>query len=75
VVRIGAALLRVADGLDRSHSGVVTGLSCQISRKRVEITLKARGDAELELWGARSKRDFFSDVFSKSLRFKVAAAR
>lgn len=75
VVRIGAALLRIADGLDRSHSGVVTGLSCQISRKRVEITLKARGDAELELWGARSKRDFFSDVFSKSLRFRVSPAR
>ena len=75
VVRVGAALLRIADGLDRSHSNVITGLSCQITRKRVEITLKARGDAELELWGARSKRDFFAAVFSKSLRFKVSHAR
>ena len=72
VVKVGAALLRVADGLDRSHSGVVTGLSCRMTRKRVEITLKPRGDAELELWGARSKRDFFSDVVGKSLRFKVS---
>jgi exopolyphosphatase/guanosine-5'-triphosphate,3'-diphosphate pyrophosphatase len=75
VVRVGAALLRIADGLDRSHSNVVTGLSCQISRKRVEVTLKAKGDAELELWGARSKRDFFASVFDKALRFKVAQTR
>ena len=72
VVKVGAALLRVADGLDRSHSGVVSGISCRITHKRVEITLKARGDAELELWGARSKRDFFADVFGRNLRFKVA---
>jgi exopolyphosphatase/guanosine-5'-triphosphate,3'-diphosphate pyrophosphatase len=75
VVRIGAALLRIADGLDRSHSGVVTGLSCRITKKRVEITLKSRGDAELELWGARSKRNFFSDVFGKPLRFKLSPSR
>jgi exopolyphosphatase/guanosine-5'-triphosphate,3'-diphosphate pyrophosphatase len=72
VVKVGAALLRIADGLDRSHSSVVTGISCRLTRKRVDITIKARGDAELELWGARSKRDFFDDVFGKSLRFKLA---
>jgi len=72
VVKVGAALLRIADGLDRSHSNVVTSLTCNITRKRVEITLKARGDAELELWGARSKRDFFADVFKKSLKFELA---
>jgi exopolyphosphatase/guanosine-5'-triphosphate,3'-diphosphate pyrophosphatase len=72
VVRVGAALLRIADGLDRSHSAVVSSLSVEITRKRVEITLKAKGDAELELWGARSKRDFFEDVFGKSPRFKFA---
>ena len=69
VVRVGTALLRIADGLDRSHSGVVTGLSCRITGKRVEVTLKAKGDTELELWGARSKRGLFADVFGKALRF------
>lgn len=72
VVRVGAALLRIADGLDRSHSNVVNGISCRITKKRVEITLKARGDAELELWGARSKRDAFAAVFGKSPRFKIS---
>ena len=72
VVRVGTALLRIADGLDRSHSGVVSGLSCRITRKRVEVALKARGDAELELWGARSKRSYFSRIFKKTLHFKLA---
>jgi exopolyphosphatase/guanosine-5'-triphosphate,3'-diphosphate pyrophosphatase len=72
IVRLGAALLRIADALDRSHSGVVTGLSCRIMKKRVEVTLKARGDAELELWSARSKRALFTKVFKKSLRLKIA---
>jgi len=72
VVRVGAALLRVADGLDRSHGGVVTGLNCRLTGKRVEVALKARGDAELELWGARSKRGLFSEVFGKTLRLDMA---
>jgi exopolyphosphatase/guanosine-5'-triphosphate,3'-diphosphate pyrophosphatase len=72
IVRFGAALLRVADALDRSHSGVVTGLSCRITKKRAEVTLKARGDAELELWSARSKRALFHKVFARTLRLKVA---
>jgi exopolyphosphatase/guanosine-5'-triphosphate,3'-diphosphate pyrophosphatase len=72
VVRVGAALLRIADALDRSHSGVVTGLSCRITKKRVEVTLKARGDAELELWSARSKRALFHKVFGRTLRLKLA---
>ena len=72
VVRVGAALLRLADGLDRSHSGVVTALSSRLTHKRLEVTLKARGDAELELWGARSKRALFADVFGRSLRLKLA---
>jgi exopolyphosphatase/guanosine-5'-triphosphate,3'-diphosphate pyrophosphatase len=72
VVQVGAALLRIADGLDRSHSSVVTGLTCRVGKKRVEITLKARGDAELELWGARSKRAFFAKVFGRSLQFKMS---
>ena len=73
VVRVGAALLRIADGLDRSHSGVITGLACRLTRKRLEVTLKARGDAELELWGARSKRGLFAEVMGRSLRFRPAS--
>jgi len=73
VVRVGAALLRVADGLDRSHGSVVSSIKSAVSGKKVELTVKARGDAELEIWGARSKMDMFRDVFKRKLRVKLAA--
>ena len=72
VVRVGSALLRVADGLDRSHSGVVTALSCEIGKDAVDVTIKPRGDAELELWGGRQKADLFADVFARDVTFATA---
>jgi exopolyphosphatase/guanosine-5'-triphosphate,3'-diphosphate pyrophosphatase len=72
VVRVGAALLRVADGLDRTHSNVVTGLSCEVGKHAVDVTIKPRGDAELELWGARQKSDLFTDVFGRDVTFAKA---
>src|SRR3954465_13447760 len=32
VVRVGAAFLRVADGLDRSHNAVVSSIRCRLAR-------------------------------------------
>jgi exopolyphosphatase/guanosine-5'-triphosphate,3'-diphosphate pyrophosphatase len=67
IVSVGAALLRIADGLDRSHSSVVSSVSCTIHRKRVDVRVKARGDAELEIWGAEQKRDMFAAVFGRDI--------
>jgi exopolyphosphatase/guanosine-5'-triphosphate,3'-diphosphate pyrophosphatase len=69
IVRSGSALLRIADGLDRSHCSVVSSLSCTIHRKRVDIRIKPRGDAELEIWGAQQKADYFRDVFDRDVVF------
>ena len=71
-VRIGAALLRIADGLDRSHSQVINSLSCKLTSKKVTVTLKSRGDAELELWAARNKRELFGDVLKRTLKLEMA---
>ena len=71
VVKVGAALLRIADGLDRSHSNVVTSLTCNITRKRVEIVLKARGDAELELWGPAASWRFLRGRFQKVIAVRT----
>jgi exopolyphosphatase/guanosine-5'-triphosphate,3'-diphosphate pyrophosphatase len=72
IVRAGAALLRISDGLDRSHCSVVSSLSCSIHRRKVDVTIKARGDAELEIWGGRRKMDLFADTFGRSLSFHEA---
>ena len=70
IVCVGASLLRIADGLDRSHASVVSSLRARVKKQKVEVRVKARADAELEIWGARRKMDFFCDVFDRSLTFE-----
>jgi len=72
VVDVGAALLRLSDGLDRSHSSVIQDIRCRIDNKRVKCTLTARSDAELEIWGARRKREWFEKIFGRSISFELA---
>jgi hypothetical protein len=35
----------------------------------VQIIVKGRGDAELELWAAKNKVSVFEDVFGREVRF------
>jgi exopolyphosphatase/guanosine-5'-triphosphate,3'-diphosphate pyrophosphatase len=67
-----AALLRVAEGLDRSHFGVVRDL--EVAGKGKDITVRVRTgghDAELELWAARRKADLFAEVFDARVAVEV----
>lgn len=67
VVRTGAALLRIADGLDRTHSSVVKHVRARVDKNKVRLVLEGRSDMELELWAARRKMRLFTDVFDRSL--------
>ncbi len=67
-VEIGAGLLRVADGLDRSHSSVVSSVKCKLRKKRLEISVKSKGDAELEIWGARKKFTLLAEALERTVR-------
>jgi exopolyphosphatase/guanosine-5'-triphosphate,3'-diphosphate pyrophosphatase len=71
IVNVGSALLRLADGLDRSHGGVIQDLRCKVDDKSIKCLLTARADAELEVWGARRKMDWFTDVFDRNINFEV----
>ena len=70
-VRVLAALLRLADGLDRGYAQLVRGVRCRIGDKAVEVTMSAGSDAELEVWGARRKRDLAEEVFDRKFKFTV----
>lgn len=73
IVNVGAALLRIADGLDRSHCGVISSLKVKTGRHHVSITVHSRGDAELELWGGRRQMELFTKVFDRSVSFEEEA--
>lgn len=71
IVDVGSAMLRLADGLDRSHGQVVTGVRCKLVGNEIVCRVMARSDAELEIWGARRKREWFERVLGRKLKFEV----
>jgi len=70
-----AALVRVADGLDRGRRGGVEDLDAFVGKDLVVVRLSARDDAELELWGARRRRELFEKVFARELELVVGGSR
>jgi exopolyphosphatase/guanosine-5'-triphosphate,3'-diphosphate pyrophosphatase len=81
IVRVLGAILRLAEGLDRSHAQVITSLSLKTPKPvpggepRWEITLDAAGDAELELWAANRHGAVLADLFDHDLEFDVHAVK
>src|SRR5262249_18623118 len=56
-VRWLAALLRIAEGLDRSHDRIVQTVRVAQNSRGLEIRVIARGEAQLEIWAARRRVD------------------
>jgi exopolyphosphatase/guanosine-5'-triphosphate,3'-diphosphate pyrophosphatase len=70
VVRILSALLRIADGLDRTHFSVVQAVTVKIG-KTTTIEATVSGDAEMELWAAKNRADLFEQVFRRHVQFRT----
>ena len=70
-VRTLAAILRIADALDRSHSGLVRRLEVRPNGQTVTLDLESRGDLHLELYAAGRRSDLFQRMFERDLRFEV----
>ena len=68
VINVLSALLRIADGLDRSQFSVVQNIDVKLG-KTVVITAQVSGDAELEIWAARGRSDLFEKVFKRPVQF------
>jgi exopolyphosphatase/guanosine-5'-triphosphate,3'-diphosphate pyrophosphatase len=66
-VRALAAILRVADGLDRSRNQVVSGLDTMVTPSLVLLRVGAADDTELEVWGARRKRPLLERVLDREI--------
>ena len=63
LVRALAAILRVADGLDRTHTQRITAVGGEVGRKRIRLVLEAASDPQVELWDAERKAGLFARVF------------
>ena len=73
-VRVLAAILRVADGLDRSRNQNVYGLDAMVTPSLVLLRVRTLADAELEVWGARRKRALLEKVIDRELELTTHPA-
>jgi len=64
-VRSLAAILRIADALDREHLGKVKSVRAEVESAKRRLTLHVEGeeDRELEEWTVRAKSEMLRDVF------------
>jgi len=72
VVDTLAAILRLAESLDRSHAQTITGLDLRDRGKDVLLQLRTSGDAELEVWAGARHAAPFEQLIGKPLRIAVS---
>ena len=72
IVRKLAALLRVADGLDRPHRQEVQRVTCGVTDSAVTIWLQVRNNPAAHQAGGERKGDLFEQVFRQPLRVEAS---
>ena len=74
IVKRLAAILRVADGLDRGHAAMVTDLATRLTKESLAIKVtprNQRADLSLELWGASRKADLLEKLLGRPVTIDV----
>lgn len=76
LVRSLAAILRLADALDRSHFSVVKDIRIRRSPDRFTVTVDAaRGQADLELWTCERRSDLLAKLLSRQVTVRCMIRR
>lgn len=63
-----AALLRLADALDREHLQNVEAVRARVEKGRLVLEAEGTGDLLLERWALRQKAELFARVFEMEVR-------
>lgn len=73
-VRVLSAIVRLAEGLDRSHAQALAGIDLFPRGDDYLARLRANGDAELELWAAHRHVAPLERELALPIRFEVSGA-
>jgi exopolyphosphatase / guanosine-5'-triphosphate,3'-diphosphate pyrophosphatase len=73
-VRVLSAIVRLAEGLDRSHAQALAGIDLFPRGDDYLARLRANGDAELELWAAHRHVAPLEQELAMPIRFEVSGA-
>ena len=71
-IRALAAILRLAESLDRSHSQSLSGVELHDRGEDALLQIRTSGDAELELWAAARHAAPFERMLGKPLRVEIS---
>ncbi len=69
------AILRVADGLDRTHTQRVRNVEVEVRSRKARFAVNAQSEPSVDLWGAQRKADLFADFFDLEPEFVWADAQ
>ena len=67
-------ILRLADNLDRSRTQLIQGVDCRMRNGDVVLQVRARGDIDLEQWGAERAGEVFRQVYERPVSVVRARA-
>jgi exopolyphosphatase / guanosine-5'-triphosphate,3'-diphosphate pyrophosphatase len=62
-----SSLIRLADGMDVSHTSHVTNATLTEKKKCWELSLQGKGDLMLEKWALDKRRVLFEEIFGVQL--------
>ncbi len=67
-----SAILRIADGLDRTHSASVKKIRCMTKNGTITFALQhyKKTPLDLEIWGAERKQELFENTFGVEVKFR-----
>jgi putative phosphoesterase len=68
-IRVLAGILRIADGLDRTHICTVQSVECDLTGKDLLVRYKASGSSPFEMEAAYKKSDLLKLALDKNIRF------
>ncbi len=67
-----SVMLRICEGLDRSHLGLVRGITLErTAGKGLVLHLESAADCQLELWGVETQLPVFTAVFGDSVTVRL----
>jgi exopolyphosphatase/guanosine-5'-triphosphate,3'-diphosphate pyrophosphatase len=75
IVRLLAAMLRLAEGLDRGHAQSIGAIEVSETPEGLLVRLRTGEASELELWAAQRHAEPLSALLDRPIRFEVAVRR
>jgi putative phosphoesterase len=70
-IQILAGILRIADGLDRTHTCAIQSVACDLSNNNILVKNKASCPSDIEIEAASKKSDLLKWALGKNIRFII----